>query len=67
MLKADLSFFHYFVVLSPAGKHESGTTSEGGDNWMLRNQFTLKWDLSMHINVKETHFVLVDIISDFAM
>ena len=41
-------------MFSPAGKHESGTKSGGGENWLLRNQFTLKWDLSTHIKVKES-------------
>lgn len=41
-------------MFSPAGKHESGTKSGGGENWLLRSQFTLKWNIYMHINVKKS-------------
>lgn len=54
MLKADL-FLQCFVMFSPAGKHESGTNSGGGEDELLRNQLTPKQDLSTHINAKSIH------------
>lgn len=41
-------------MFSPAGKHESGTKPGGGENWLLRNQFTLKRDISMHVNAEKS-------------
>jgi len=46
-------------MFSAAGKHESGTKSGGGENWLLRNYFTLKWNLSMHVNVRKAQFLLM--------
>lgn len=72
MLKADIFFvffFFFFTIWScflQLVNMSQGLFLGGGKNWLLRKEFTLKWDLFTQINVKQSSVCVSYVTSDFS-